>query len=121
VPPFLAPEITASIESDTRNEPISKGKFNRRLKKWIDGNEETIGIKGDFNRVPLVFVQDGTEIFRLNRDTTRNGVIEYLKLVAKYGNDLEWRRIIGQRGKGTSVAYGPEHERVRFFYLYAIG
>jgi hypothetical protein len=109
------------IESNTLNEPISKSKFNNRLERWLAKNEATIGIKGDFTRAALVFVQDGAEVFRLNKDTTRAGVVAYLDLVAKYGNELEWKRIRGQRGNTTSVGYGPECVRIKFFYLYAIG
>lgn len=109
------------IESNTRNEPISKGKFHKRLKKWLANNEGTIGIEGDAGRAAPVYVQDGTEVFRLNKETTRAAVVEYLELVARFGNDLEWKRVRGQRGVTGSVGYGPECVRIKSFCLHAIG
>jgi hypothetical protein len=107
------------MEKVSRSEAISKKEFNRRLKKWFTGTEETqIGSKTAYKKTPWVYVKDEADLYYLNADTKREGVAKYLSLCKKYGHDMKWFIVLNRNGKLNSIAYGTKDNRIKRFYLY---
>jgi hypothetical protein len=103
----------------TRSEPISKAELHRRLQVWMNSdNERQIGDLDVQGRTPWIWIKDGSDLFRLHSDTKREGVADYLGLANEIGSELEWTVISSQKGNPTKVAFGPNKETVRGFYLY---
>jgi hypothetical protein len=99
-----------------RHEVLTKQRFHGRLRAWFkDTDDKTVG---DPKATTLLYVRHGDLVFRLNADTQREGVAEYLALVDQYGDDLEWHAVSSESGRKTAVAFGPSKTRVRRFYLY---
>jgi hypothetical protein len=105
------------IESVDRLNAVSKPELHARLRRWLAAtSEKTIG---SFKRPGgQVFVRDGQSVYRLNPDTRRPAVEEYLALVDRYGDDLVWTAALSAKGRKSAVAYGPDAVRIRGFYLY---
>jgi hypothetical protein len=100
-------------------QPLSKAEFHKRLREWVENtNEARVGDPDDDNRQPCAYVSDGGNVFRLHSDTQRDGVKEYLALVSKHGDDLEWSIVQNRDGKMNKLAYGPTKKRLSYFYLY---
>jgi len=110
------------MEKVGRREALSKSEFHQRLRDWLDNNDNLVigpeGIK--YPRTGWVHVRDDSNILALNADTPRDAVDRYLKIVTRYGNDLEWHRAESQRGQMTAVEYGPEKVRCKSFNLYYV-
>jgi hypothetical protein len=110
------------MEKIARDEALSRSEFHQQLFRWLETTDDLcIGAESDYPRTGWVHVRHGLRIFVLNADTKRESVNEYLQLVDRYGNDLLWEIVESQRGKMTAVAYGPEHHRLKSFYLYVVG
>ena len=102
-----------------RSEPISKAVFHQRLREWVEaGNEKCIGDPDVPGVTPWLMVTEGDHRFRLHADTAREGVVDYLRLVTQFGDTLAWTVVPNQRGHENAVAFGPDAERPRHFYLY---
>jgi hypothetical protein len=99
---------------------LSKTEFNTQLLEWLAKTSEEIISPPDytFGGTGWLYVEDGRQLFKLNRDTKRAGVVTYLKTVIRHGPELEWCVVASQRGNRTAVGFGPTKERVKGFYLY---
>lgn len=107
------------IEMVARSEPISKEELHYRLKAWLDSDDEPqIGDLDVQGRTPWIWIKDGVDLFRLHADTKREAVAEYSKLAEKNGSELEWTVVSSQKGNPTKVAFGPNKQIIRGFYLY---
>lgn len=103
----------------SRDEAIVKKLFHERLREWLTSDEDAqIGPEEVDGRTSWVYVRDGSRIFGLHADTKRDAVDRYLQMVALYGDDMAWTIATSQRGKMSTVVYGPERARHRSFYLY---
>jgi len=100
---------------------IRKGEFHSRLRRWFrETDEELIGDPGAHALTAWVWVRDGHRLARLNADTTRAAVGEYLALVrALPSGDVEWSIVPSARGNYTKIAFGPERVILPSFHLYA--
>jgi len=109
------------IEPAGKNNPISKLEFHLRLLRWLAETDESI--IGDPYQHPMkgwVFVRDRGVTYKLNGDSTRQGVTEYLVHVIRHGSGLEWHPTLTTKGNMNAVAYGPDKAPPVsgfFFYL----
>jgi len=104
-----------------KTEAISKGEFHRRLRVWLATDEHRIGAEGDYGATGWIFVRDGGSFYKLNADTKRPAVEEYVQNLVLLGEDVEWHTVENQKGNMTAIAYGPEQRRNTSFYLYFAG
>jgi hypothetical protein len=108
-----------AMEQVRRDQAISKEQFHSRLRDWLDNTDDNvIGPEGVDGRTAWIHVHDGSTVFVLHADTKREAVTFYLRLVEQHGGALAWKIAPSQRGKMTTVVYGPEKVRHRPFYLY---
>jgi len=102
------------------NEAVSKARFHALLRDWFEETDDDRIGDVDFGKSAWLHVFDGETRFRLNADTKRQGIAEYLRLVDRHGDGLKWSVVANRDGKLNAVAYGPDAKRVRRFYLYSI-
>jgi hypothetical protein len=108
------------MEKVSRTHPLSKPELHGRLKQWLrDNNDKRVGDPDVVGVAAWIHVRDGQMIYRLHADASREAVSEYLRLVERYGDDLEWTVVPNKRGRNNAVAYGPDRIRLVPFYLYA--
>ena len=100
---------------------ITKAEFHQRLREWIDTDEYQIGPEGNFGATGWIFVRDGGSFYKLNADTKRPAVKQYVQNLVLLGEDVEWHTVENSRGNMTAVAYGPEQRRCTSFYFYFAG
>ena len=106
------------MERVMRADALTKGEFHERLRSWFHNTDDHV-IKADvLGPTAWVHVRDGSEIFILHADTPRHAVDRYLRLVSRYGDEMEWQVATSQRGKPTAVVFGPDRIRDTSFYLY---
>jgi hypothetical protein len=116
---ILFREATMSLERVRRDQALTKSEFNRRLRAWPETNgDATIGPVDHDRRTGWVYVRSGSNVFRLNADTKRNAVDEYLKMVTLHGDELQWEIVASAKDKMTAVAYGPDRIHLPSFHLY---
>jgi len=118
------------MEKVLRKAAISKRELHRRLRQFIidsaadDAADPIIGprelVGGNLGVTPWVHVIQAGCLFCLHADVRRSAVVQYLKLVDRFGDDLAWTVVRNQRGRENAVAYGPEAERVTPFYNYLV-
>jgi len=107
------------MEQIRRNQALTKAQFHQRLRHWFQStNDAIVGREEVRGQTAWVYVRDGTDMFVLNADTSRDAVDRYLQIVTAYGDDLQWEAAQSQRGNMTAVTYGPHHVRLPPFYLY---
>lgn len=103
-----------------RGEWIGKGEFHSRLRRWLrDTDEELIGDADAHALTAWVWIRDGHRLARLNADTTRQAVNDYLELVRSAPGELEWSIVPSARGHFTKIAFGPDRVILPSFHLYA--
>jgi hypothetical protein len=102
-------------------EAITKPEFHKRLRAWFrDTDEVIIGPPNTVGVAAWVYVQDGDARYKLHADVKREAVGQYLGLVDRYGDEIEWTVVENEKGNMNAVAYGPEQVRITPFYLYRI-
>jgi hypothetical protein len=102
-----------------RHEWISKAEFHERLIRWWkDADDALVGDPVTHRRTAWLWVRDGHRLFRLNADTTREGVQEYLELLRSERGRIDWTIVESAAGKMTKTAFGPEQRVIRGFHLY---
>jgi hypothetical protein len=103
-----------------RAEWISKGEFHSRLRRWYrESDEPVIGDPDADNRTAWIWVRDGHRLARLNADTTREAVAEYLSLIRSLPGEVDWHVVASARGNLTKIAFGPDRVVLPSFHLYA--
>lgn len=108
------------MERTGRQDWISKGEFHIRLRRWYRQTADTVvGDPAADKRTAWVWVRDGHRLARLNADTTRDAVGEYLALVRSAPADIEWHVVPSARGRLTKIAFGPDRIILPSFHLYA--
>jgi hypothetical protein len=104
------------------SQPTSRDDFNARLHDCLlEANEGRIGDPAVPKYTPWVFVRHGGHTYRLNADTKRDAVREYLALVAAHGDGLEWVVVPNQNGRLNAVGFGSDRRRIRGLNLYLHG
>jgi hypothetical protein len=108
------------MERVGRTDWIGKGEFHSRLRRWLrDTDEPVIGDPEAHALTAWVWIRDGHRLARLNADTTRDAVAEYVNLVRHAPGDLEWSIVPSARGNLTKIAFGPDRAILPAFHLYA--
>lgn len=98
---------------------LDRRDFDSWLFDWYKNtNEKTIGDVGNYGQQVLLWVENNGSKFRLNADTKREGVEEYLGLLKKNNNVLNWSVVANLNGKINKAAFGESKVRIRGFYLY---
>jgi hypothetical protein len=110
------------MERVRRRDALSKSEFHQRIRGWLDNTDDKVIGPEDikYPRTGWVHVRDGTNVLALNADTPRDAVDRYMRMVARYGDDLQWNRAESQQGKMTAVEYGPDKVRCKSFNLYYV-
>lgn len=101
------------------SDAISKREFHSRLRSWLLNTQENMIGDAERGQEAWVHVLHAATVYRLNSDTKRAGVAEYLELVNRHGDDLKWSTTQNRDGKPNAVAYGPDASRIQRFYLYS--
>jgi hypothetical protein len=108
------------IEPTTRSGWISKAEFHSRLRRWYrETDESVIGDPDAHALTAWVWIRDGHLLARLNADTTRAAVAEYLALVHALHGNVPWSVVSSARGQPTKIAFGPDRIVLPAFHLYA--
>jgi hypothetical protein len=103
-----------------RRDWITKAEFHSRLRRWFrETDESVIGDPHAHALTAWVWIRDGHRLARLNADTTRAAVAQYLDLLRAAPGELEWSVVPSTRGHLTKIAFGPEHTVLSSFHLYA--
>ena len=98
---------------------MGRQEFHLALKDWIENSDEDIiGDPGKPGVQAWIHTKESGRLFRLHADTPRHAVENYLELVARQGENVEWVVVSNNRGKLNAVAFGPKAERVKSLYLY---
>lgn len=101
------------------SEAIGREEFHHVLKDWIENSDEDIiGDPAEPGVKAWIHTKEPGRLFRLHADTPRHAVENYLELVARQREDVEWVVVPNNRGKLNAVAFGPKLERVKSLYLY---
>lgn len=108
------------ISEVSRSAPVDRSQFHELLRRWhsTEPLELTIGDTGTYGQRAWLWVQEDGHDYRLNIDTTRDGVTSYLALVGIYGEGVEWCVVMNARGRMNKVAFGPERLVLSGFYFY---
>lgn len=107
------------MERVGRGEWITKAEFHDRLARWFrDTDEESIGDPSAHRRTAWVWIRDGHILAKLQADTTREAVAEYLEILRAHPRPLEWSVVPSATGQLTKIAFGPEKQTLRNFHLY---
>lgn len=108
------------MERVGRADWITKTEFHSRLERWYrDTAEPIIGDPGAQRWTAWIWVRDGHQLTKVNADTTRAGVAEYLALVRQWSDAIEWTVTESSQGKFTKVVFGPDQLAVKGFHVYA--
>ncbi|MDO9107152.1 MAG: hypothetical protein Q7U57_19595 [Methylovulum sp.] len=67
-----------------------------------------------------LFIKEEDKVFKLNPDTKRQGVKEYLDLLAKNQGNLPWVIVANANGRMNKVAFGYDKVVIPGFYLYFV-
>jgi hypothetical protein len=107
------------LERLGRADWILKGEFHSRLRRWYEDTDENLVGDPDAHALTAwIWVRDGHRLARLNADTTRDAVGEYLSLVRSLPRgDMEWSIVPCARGNFTKVAFGPDRVVLPSFHL----
>ena len=92
-----------------RRSPLSRLDFDSALREWIDTAVigEMIGDSPDFGGKAWLHIIDAGCRYYWNADSTREGVREYLDLLA-FDPGLDWQVVPNQKGRMVKVAFGPD-------------
>lgn len=102
-----------------RGEWITKPEFHARLRRWFrETDEPVIGDPDAHARTAWVWIRDGHRLARLNADTTRPAVADYLELLRSAPGELDWSIVPSARGHNTKIAFGPDRVVLPAFHLY---
>jgi hypothetical protein len=101
----------------------SKSELLLLLDRWFRETKDiTIGQLGNFGGVAWVFLDfpDLPRTARLNGDTTREAVRDYLDDVARRGAEVSWAVVANRRGAINKVAYAENELDAPGWYCYLI-
>ena len=93
------------------------------LERWFrDTSDETIGRSPSFGGVAWVFLDfpDLPRPARLNADTTRSAVRDFLDDSSRRGAEVPWVVIANQRGPINKVVYGEDGRAAAGWYCFLI-
>ena len=95
--------------------------FNSWLLNWYKNtNEKTVGDVGNFGQQAFLWIEENEMKYRLNADTKREGVKEYLQLLDENNGSIKWVVVANLKGKMNKIAFGDNAIKIRGFYLYLI-
>lgn len=107
------------MERVPASKAFSRTEFHQQLRQWLANTSDAqIGGEDVPGVTAWIYVEHFGDNYRLHADTKREAVEEYLKLVALYGEELEWSVVANKRGNENAVVHGPDQKRVTSFYLY---
>ena len=103
---------------DDQQEILSLPEFNEYLTRWLgESTEDTVAPASEY-RQNYLKVSIGGVACGLSGDSTREGVLAYLAVVAT--DDLHFRVVANQKGTINRVVVGDEGEPIAGFYLYTL-
>ena len=104
-----------------RSNPLNRTQFHETLRNWlVDSDEIRIGDPSLPGVTAWIYVSHAGHLFHLNADTPRRAIADYMALVARDGEALEWTVVKNSRGKENAVAFGASLERIKSLYLYKL-
>lgn len=107
------------LPTGTASAPLSRREFEAWLEAWYRSTHDpTLEAVGTYGQRALLWVTDKNRTYRLNADTRRHGVREYLDLLHQHGQGLTWSVVANRRGAMNKVVFGPEQAPIRGFYMY---
>ena len=102
---------------DKRNPLQNRTEFYQLLEYWYENNKfsgfSRINENLPTNNTPCIWVKHKGELFRLNGDTTINGVREFLD-----NRDSEWNVIANAKGRRNKVVVTKDKSPISGFYFY---
>lgn len=109
------------IKRIRKDEAITRAEFDSALLAWLDEAKpgEWVGDRGGRGQAPWIFVRDLGRVFHLNADSNREGVREYLGMLATSPN-LQWTVVLNSKGTLNKVAFGLDQRTIAGFYLYVV-
>src|SRR5690349_21327809 len=107
------------MERVRRNEAVSKAEFHRRLREWLQDTRDTmIGGGAMDGRTAWIYVNDDGVLYKLHADTRREAVLNYIALVAEFGDELAWEVAPNNGGTEMPLYMAPKSiERFRFICM----
>jgi hypothetical protein len=109
------------IDKKSRRNPLNSiNELIDLLKEWEDNSDsETIGdLRGrNSNPTPLIWININNEIYKIHTDTTRDGIIEFLKNHEK-NNKLSI--ISNNRNRFNKVTNDSNKNSIPGLYFYAV-
>jgi hypothetical protein len=109
------------IDKKSRRNPLNSiNELIDLLKEWEDKSDsETIGdLRGrNSNPTPLIWININNEIYKIHTDTTRDGIIEFLKNHEK-NNKLSI--ISNNRNRFNKVTNDSNKNSIPGLYFYAV-
>jgi hypothetical protein len=100
-----------------------KAEFHQLLSDWLRvADARTIGDGGTYSRRASIIaeLESGHEI-RLNSDTKRDAVAEYVDYAARHGVSTPWSVVANRNGKRNKVTYRADGAVSRGWYCYVHG
>ena len=94
----------------SKRDALTKTELHRRLREWLATDEPILGPVDAFAKSAYIHVKDGDRLFEFDPDTKRTAVEEYIGLVDRWGDELEWNIVPNRRGKPNAVAFGPDSQ-----------
>lgn len=112
------PEIIDQyISRMDRNQPIYLNELIELLGKWQrESNAETIGNLNGIGVAPLLWISINGELYRMHRDTKREGIEMFLK---NQNKNYQMKIIKNNRGRFNLVSNDSEGRSIYGLYFYA--
>lgn len=104
-----------------RQDAITREQFDSTLREWLETAQagEWIGDRQGRGQAPWVFVRVLGRLYHLNADSNREGVREYVGMLA-VDSELAWTIVPNQKGRQNKVAFGSEQRKIPRFFFYVV-
>jgi hypothetical protein len=97
----------------------SKAALASLLQRWyVETTEDRIGPAATYGGQPWIWVDLDPCPVKLNADTRREAVGDYLDDVAARGAEVPWRVVRNGRGRVNKVVYRSDYATVPGWYCY---
>ena len=104
-----------------REDAITRERFDAALRAWVEQAQpgEWIGDRQGRGQAAWIFVRDLGKYYHLNADSNREGVREYVGMLA-VDPELAWTIVPNRNGKPNKVAFGSEQRTISGFFFYVV-
>lgn len=99
--------------------PLTRRRLDAALKEWLERarDGEWIGDRDGRGQRAWIHIRDGRRTYFLNADTRRDGVQEYVGMLA-LNPGTEWAIVANRNGRMNKVGFGSSGRTITGFYLY---